>query len=59
MLFSHPWGGFSDFQDDSAIDVEPVREMARTNGANQWSGNGPETVLFSSRRVGTGDVHSR
>src|SRR5262245_17799522 len=24
-----------------------------------WSRNGPETVLVSSRRVGTGDVHSR
>ena len=32
MLFSQPWGGFSDFQDDSAIAVEPVQEMARTNG---------------------------
>ena len=26
------WGGFSDFQDDSAIAVEPVQEIARTNG---------------------------
>ena len=26
---------------------------------SKWSGNGPETVLFSSRRVGTGDVHFR
>src|SRR5436309_899411 len=31
-LFSQPWGGFSDFQDDSAIAVEPVQEIARTNG---------------------------
>jgi len=32
MLFSQPCGSFSDFQDDSAIAVEPVQEMARTNG---------------------------
>jgi hypothetical protein len=32
MLLSQPWGGFSYFQDDSAIAVEPVQEMARTNG---------------------------
>jgi hypothetical protein len=28
-------------------------------GANAWSGNGPEMVLFSSRRVGAGDVDYR
>src|SRR5215831_14534369 len=28
-------------------------------GAHKWSRNGPETVLFWSRRVGAGDVHSR
>lgn len=32
MLLSPPWGGFSDFQDAAAIAVEPVQEMARTNG---------------------------
>jgi hypothetical protein len=32
MLLSPPWDGFSDFQDDSAIAVEPVQEMARTHG---------------------------
>jgi hypothetical protein len=33
MLLSQPWGGFSYFQDDSAVAVEPVQEMARTNGS--------------------------
>src|SRR5262249_12059395 len=28
-------------------------------GVDKWSRNGPETVLFWSRRVGAGDVHSR
>ena len=32
MLLSPPWVGFSDFQDDSAIAVEPVQEIARTHG---------------------------
>jgi hypothetical protein len=32
MLFSQPWGGFSDFQDAAAIAVEPVQETARTHG---------------------------
>ena len=32
MLFSQPWGGFPYFQDDSAIAVKPVQEIARTNG---------------------------
>src|SRR5215510_13321519 len=30
-----------------------------TAGAHKWSRNGPEKVLFWSRLVGAGDVHSR
>src|SRR5262245_7083579 len=32
MLFSHPWDGFSNFQDAAAIAVKPVQEIVRTNG---------------------------
>src|SRR5262245_43255137 len=35
------------------------KTVGTTAGAHKWSRNGPETVLFWSRRMGAGDVHSR
>ena len=47
MLSSQPWGGFSDFQDDSAIALGQDKRWR-----DKWSRNGPETVRFSSRHTG-------
>ena len=44
-------GWFSDFQDDSAIAVEPVQEIARTNGpemVRKWFCFRPDTWMLAT-----------